>query len=111
MNGRLHQQALRELDEAREWMLTLGRKTAEEKVASFLKLIATSIDPERDPDQRTITFELSLTRSATADFLGLTIETVSRQMTKLRRKGIIQIEKSQCITVNDLDQLNALCGR
>src|SRR5690606_32804582 len=34
-----HRQALKELDEARDWMLTLGRKTAQEKVASFLSLI------------------------------------------------------------------------
>ena len=42
----LHNQALQELDDARDWMLTLGRKTAQEKVASFLWLIANHADPE-----------------------------------------------------------------
>jgi CRP/FNR family transcriptional regulator len=110
LSSRLHEQALRELDEAREWMLTLGRKTAREKVASFLRLVATSSDPERHPNQGTVIVELPLTRSAMADFLGLTIETVSRQMTALRKEGIIDMEKSQLITVTSLEALNAASG-
>ena len=79
LEHRLLEQTLKELDEARDWMLTLGRKTAAEKVASFLYLIATHIDPELTPGAGTggISFELPLTRSDIADFLGLTIETVS----------------------------------
>ena len=46
LEHRLHNQALKELDEARDWMLTLGRKTAQEKVASFLYMIATNVDPD-----------------------------------------------------------------
>src|SRR5262249_47487385 len=45
LEHRLLKQALKELDDAREWMVTLGRKTAAEKVASFLLLIARNIDP------------------------------------------------------------------
>ena len=48
MERKLHSQSLKELDEARDWMLTLGRKSAQEKVASFLYMIATHIDPEND---------------------------------------------------------------
>ena len=91
-------------------MLTLGRKTAREKVASFLRLVATSSDPERHPNQGTIIVELPLTRSAIADFLGLTLETVSRQMAALRKEGIIDMEKSQLITVTSLEALNAASG-
>ena len=110
MTSRLHQQALRELDGAREWMLTLGRKTAYEKVASFLKLIAAAVDPERPADEIPFSFVLPLTRSEMADFLGLTIETVSRQMTALRKNGIIEIERAQIVKVLDQDALNAACG-
>ena len=45
LEHKLLEQTLKELDEARDWMLTLGRKTAAEKVASFLSLIATHINP------------------------------------------------------------------
>lgn len=107
MERRLHSQSLKELDEARDWMLTLGRKSAQEKVASFLYLIATHIDPENDDKS---CFDLPLSRADIADFLGLTIETVSRQMTKLRKENIIQIENNRHITVPDLDALSAAAG-
>ena len=99
---KLHDQSLKELDEARDWMLTLGRKSAQEKVASFLYLIATHINPG-DGDQST--FDLPLSRADIADFLGLTIETVSRQMTKLRKEGIIVIENNRHLTVPKLERL------
>ena len=107
MERKLHNQSLKELDEAREWMLTLGRKTAQEKVANFLYLIATHIDPERGNAQ---TFDLPLSRADIADFLGLTIETVSRQMTKLRRDGIIRIENNRHVTCPDLERLRRAAG-
>lgn len=103
LEHRLLEQTLKELDEARDWMLTLGRKTASEKVASFLLLIATHINPEADPDSAS--FELPLTRSDIADFLGLTIETVSRQMTKLRKDGVIHIRNNRHVDVPDLARL------
>lgn len=107
MERKLHGQSLKELDEARDWMLTLGRKSAQEKVASFLHLIATHIDPEKG---NVSCFDLPLSRADIADFLGLTIETVSRQMTKLKKEGIIQIENNRHITVPDLDALNDAAG-
>ena len=102
---RLHQQALKELDEARNWMLTLGRKTAAEKVASFLYYVACHIDPERPHLKGPVEFELPLTRAEIGDFLGLTIETVSRQFTKLRKTGVIVIEHNRNIKVHSLDQI------
>ena len=48
--------------------------------------------------------------SAIADFLGLTIETVSRQITKLRTDGIIEIENNRDVTVADLGRLGARAG-
>ncbi len=55
-------------------------------------------------------FELPLSRLDIADFLGLTIETVSRQMTKLRQMGVIQVTNNRTVDVPDLDRLETLCG-
>ncbi len=108
LEHRLHQQALRELDDARDWMMTLGQKSASEKVASFLLLLGRHIDPMTDGYSRR--FEIPMKRSDIADFLGLTIETVSRHVTHLRKAGIIAIEKSRHVTVNDYDALLAAAG-
>lgn len=106
MELRLHEQHMRELDEARDWMLTLGRKTAVEKVASFLLLIATHIDPELENNKSNTTVELPLKRADIADFLGLTIETVSRQLTNLRKKGIIHINDRKSVEIVDMEKLS-----
>ena len=106
----LLKQALRELDEAREWMLTLGRKNALEKVASYLLLIASYIDPAAQPQSQTIAFDLPMSRLEIADFLGLTIETVSRQLTKLRIDGIIQVRQTRHIVVDNPSRLRAHSG-
>ncbi len=106
----LLEQTLKELDEARDWMVTLGRKTAAEKVASFLLLISHHIDPEADVSEGPVTFDLPLTRADIADFLGLTIETVSRQLTKLRKDNVIRIENNRHITVPDVERLQMRAG-
>ncbi|MEM7461469.1 MAG: Crp/Fnr family transcriptional regulator [Pseudomonadota bacterium] len=109
MEHRLYEQSLKELDEAREWMLTLGRKTASEKVASFLYMISENIDPEQQETSEPIRFELPLKRADIADFLGLTIETVSRQLTKLRKAGIIEIENNRTVIVPHPHKLANAC--
>ena len=111
LEHKLLEQTLEELDEARDWMVTLGRKSAQEKTASFLYMVATHTDPELDEnEQENITFDLPLTRSDIADFLGLTIETVSRQITRLRRDKIIEIEHNRHVMVPSLERLRARCG-
>lgn len=105
LEHRLLQQVARELDEARDWMLTLGRKTATERVASFLLLLAQNIDPEQSKDIEHVVFDLPISRADIADFLGLTTETVSRQITKLRKAEIIALESNRHVTVLDLDRL------
>lgn len=103
---RLLEMTLDELDAAREWMLVLGRKTAREKIASLLSIIA-----RRDPlnikgmKPGAVVFDLPLTREAMADYLGLTLETVSRQMSALRRDGVIELEGKRHVTVPDMYRL------
>ncbi|EFL88187.1 Crp/Fnr family transcriptional regulator [Ahrensia sp. R2A130] len=101
---RMFQQKMAELDEARDWLFALGRKTAPEKVASFLLLIATHAEPERTGNEA-FEIDLPLKRAEIADFLGLTIETVSRQMTKLRHAGVIDVRDRNTIHIYRIDDL------
>lgn len=107
---RLLEQALVQLDDARTWMVTLGRKTAQEKVASFLLLLVEHIGQPSSDNPAHQEFLLPLKRADIADFLGLTLETVSRQMTKLRKLGIIDIERNLEVTVRDMAQLMGISG-
>lgn len=103
---RLLEMTLDELDAAREWMLLLGRKTAREKIASLLAIVARR---EAGLHLRVasgrLVFDLPLTREAMADYLGLTLETVSRQISALKNDGVIQLEGKRHITVPDFDRL------
>ena len=106
ISQRLLEMTLDELDAAREWMLLLGRKTAREKIASLLAIVA-----RRDAAlqghvrQRRISFDLPLTREAMADYLGLTLETVSRQISALKRDGVIELLGKRSVHVPDIDRL------
>ncbi|WP_299425479.1 transcriptional regulator FnrL [uncultured Shimia sp.] len=103
---RLLEMTLDELDAAREWMLVLGRKTAREKIASLLSIIG-----RRDASLKLegtigkIVFDLPLTREAMADYLGLTLETVSRQMSALKRDGVIELQGKRHVTVPSFERL------
>lgn len=110
LEHKLLQQTLKELDQARDWMVTLGRKTAAEKVASFLLMIARNIDPTAAPARRGVSFDLPLSRGEIADFLGLTIETVSRQFTRLRSDAVIGIEHNRHVRIADMALLAARAG-
>ncbi|QDC08317.1 Crp/Fnr family transcriptional regulator [Oceanicola sp. D3] len=109
---RLLQMTLDELDAAREWMLILGRKTAREKIASLLAILG-----RRDaslglggPMGDEITFDLPLTREAMADYLGLTLETVSRQVSALKKDGLIELEGKRRVRVPSYDALMVETG-
>ena len=110
LEHRLLEQKLRELDQARDWMVALGRKTASEKIASFLLMIARNIDPAAGPERRGAAFDLPLSRAEIADFLGLTVETVSRQITRLRGENVIRIENNRHVIVDDIGRLAARAG-
>jgi CRP/FNR family transcriptional regulator, anaerobic regulatory protein len=116
LQHRLFERTLDELDAARDWMLLLGRKTAEEKLASFLVLLARRSLLTRCAKTGTgaaggAVFDLPLTRADIADFLGLTIETVSRQLTKLKAQGLIRLKGSRTIEVPDAGQLQRIAGQ
>ena len=76
---------LRSLERAQDHMLLLGRKTAQEKMATFLLDMADRLSEDHEH------FELPMQRSDIADHLGLTIETVSRTLTQFARNGLIEL--------------------
>ncbi|MGL6208229.1 MAG: transcriptional regulator FnrL [Paracoccaceae bacterium] len=109
--NRLLEMTLDELDAAREWMLLLGRKTAREKIASLLAIFArrnTSL--KLRSAKGPVDFELPLTREQMADYLGLTLETVSRQISILRKEGLIVLEGKRGVRVPDFDRLQVESG-
>ncbi len=97
----------RELDLCRDWTLMLGRKSSFERVASLLLMIAkraryTGCTPLPENYAQ---FELPLTRSELADYLGLTLETVSRMISKLKRNGMIELRSTREVIVPDIGLL------
>ena len=76
---------LRSLERAQDHMLLLGRKTAQEKMATFLLDMAERLSKDDEH------FDLPMQRSDIADHLGLTIETVSRTLTQFARSGLIRL--------------------
>lgn len=85
---RINELAVRELNQARDHMVLLGRRSAEEKVATFLVCWRDRLQQFRGPSR---VVPLPMNRQDIADYLGLTIETVSRTFTKFEREGVIDI--------------------
>lgn len=101
---------LTELDRARGWMLLLGRKSAREKVASFLLDMArrcggVADNPDRPSAAR---FTLPVNRQQIADILGTTIETVSRILSELKQGGIIRLPSRSDIEILDRDAVERM---
>lgn len=92
--------ACRDLDRAREHMLLLGRKSATERVATFLIEMSASA----------AAIDLPMCRNDIADYLGLTIETVSRTLTQLERRGVIDLPSSRHVELRDRAALAGLFG-
>ena len=103
LEAHLMSQLLGELEAAREAMLALGRKTARERVAGFI-LQMRAVRPQSD------VVHLALTRTELADYLGLTLETVSRQFSALQRDGVITSTRQREIRIRDLARLEAVLG-
>lgn len=113
MSQHLLEHSLDKLDTAHDWMVLLGRKTAEERVASLLYLLVTRSKLALAHDHgasRDTGFELHLKREEMADFLGLTYETVIRQLKALYKKDIICLNGRREFSVPDLAALAKAAG-
>ncbi|SFI99353.1 CRP/FNR family transcriptional regulator, anaerobic regulatory protein [Sphingomonas sp. NFR04] len=94
-----------ELDQLRKWMLLLGRKSAEERVASLLLQFAA-----RGTCSPGAPVALPLTRQQMAELLGLTIETVSRKLTAMKRDGVIALPDLRSFVILDATALAVLAA-
>lgn len=114
LEQRLLQMTMDELDASREWLFLLGRKTAKEKVATFLCMLArrgaASKTDQAPTNEDSVRVDIPLSRDDMSDYLGLTIETVSRQMSALRKAGVIVFDEARMITVPSMADLLAESG-
>ncbi len=113
LEHKLLQRTLAELDRTRRWMLLLGRKSAGEKVSSFLlEMSERLVQPGcvEAPDMPQRHFVLPFSRQQVADVLGLTIETVSRQFTRLKADGLIDLPSRREVVILDREGLAAEAG-
>ena len=90
---------------AQDHLLLLGRMTAAERISAFL-LNLTKWPGAPRIDATTV--ELPMTRKDIADYLGLTIETVSRTMSAMRRNGLVSFTKADSIRLNRCEALERL---
>lgn len=107
----LNQRLLEKLADLHEHALLLGRKTAVERIATLLaRLFQSDSRPlgygEAAPALRTA--DMALTQTDMADYLGLTVETVSRTLTRLKREGVIAVSGKGQLRVLDDARLQAL---
>jgi CRP/FNR family transcriptional regulator, anaerobic regulatory protein len=104
---RLLEYTIRELEFSRDWALMVACKPSYERVAGFFVLVAQGNSAravERDPG---ILMQLPLTRTELANYLGLTPETVSRNITRLKRKGLIEFRTLRGVIIPDIHRLEA----
>ncbi|MDX2103086.1 MAG: helix-turn-helix domain-containing protein [Alphaproteobacteria bacterium] len=105
LEKRLLTRASNELAQAQEQMLLLGRKTAREKIASFLLGLSERARRLGLPDDPV---DLPMGRADIADYLGLTTETVSRTLTQLKRDQLIRMEGTAHVRLLDRAELIAI---
>ncbi len=112
--SRLSERLYSQLCTLHEHVMLLGRKSSMERIASFLMRCVperggpTCRGPSSDTDRADI--RLAMTRYGIADYLGLTIETVSRSLARLKRRGIVSISKIDEICIHDVCELCRLTG-
>jgi CRP/FNR family nitrogen fixation transcriptional regulator len=103
MAAQLWTETMAHLQRAQDHMLLLGRKNAQERIAAFLLDMS-----DRLAQQGAV--ELPMSRQDIADYLGLTIETVSRTLTQLERDGVIGIPVSRRILLRNPAALGLMNG-
>ncbi len=104
---KLYEAVSRELAAAQDHLFTVGQRSAAERVACFLVALSRR-NARKGQDPALV--QLPMTRADIADFLGLTIETVSRTLTKLRMNKIIDLKQCTLVRLLDISKLERLAG-
>ncbi len=105
LEQRLLGMASHELAAAQDQMMLLGRKSARERVVSFLLMMSNALARHGQPDNPVT---LPMSRSDIADYLGLTIETVSRTLTQLKKQGLIEVIGEKQVSLAKVEALREI---
>jgi CRP-like cAMP-binding protein len=105
LNQAVFENVTRALAHAVEHMMMVGRSSAEERLAWFLSMLSA-----RGAGRRSDSIELAMQRQDIADYLGLTIETVSRTFTHLKAQGLIALPTTRRIDILRQDLLERLAS-
>ena len=108
LERRLYAIAAHELAAARQQVVLLGRKTAAERVASFLLMLDARRTSSSDGEGLDGDITLPMSRADIADYLGLRIETISRELSALKASRLIRLTTTQTIRFVDREQLEQL---
>lgn len=115
LQGHITRCLLSQVETLHDHAMLLGRKSANERVATFLMRFVPNrgglgcVGPSKtDSDEQVV--RLTMTRQEIADYLGLTIETVSRVISDMKRRGLIQIERTDRIRIMNICGICHLTG-
>jgi len=95
-----------EIRDEQELMMLLSKKNADERFAAFVMNLSARYRRRGLSDKE---FFLSMTRSDIGNYLGLAVETVSRLITRLQKKDLIEI-KDRYLCIKDMHELSSLAG-
>lgn len=107
LSERLHNMTRAALRHAQDSQMILGRLTPVERLASFLLVLSRRAREHKQPDNPVL---LPMPRADIADYLGLTVETVSRSFTKLRNDSLIRLPDAHTAEIADRQALADLAG-
>jgi CRP/FNR family nitrogen fixation transcriptional regulator len=102
-NRRLWRQAMKALQRSQDHAVTLGRRSASERLANFLVDMAARLGGGE-------TLELPMSRQDIADYIGLTIETISRTLTQFQTLGLIRLAGCRSVQIQKPRTLAELCA-
>ncbi len=106
LNRQLYRILSRRISGDQEALLLLGDKSAQERLATFLLNLSQRFE-QRGLSARE--FNLSMSRQDIANYLGLTLETISRTFTRLQGDGLLSVKRRH-IRIHDTDRLRSLVG-